>query len=92
MVEDEPSVPAKTSLRPLNSVVRMESESDKDLKSELCSVRLEVEPTLPVRNSAAPFKNAVPMVSEPDRDLPIPFLWDIVKVNDPVSDLARPLF
>jgi hypothetical protein len=90
-VEDEPSEPVRISVRPLNRDVTVESEPDKDLKSEVCLVKLADEPTLPVRNSAAPLNRVVPMPSEPVRDLPIPLVWEPAVESELVRDLAKPL-
>ena len=51
----------------------IEREPERDLMSEVCSVKLEDVPIVPVRNSARPLSRVVPMPSEPVRDLPIPF-------------------
>jgi hypothetical protein len=75
----------------LNRDVTVESEPDKDLKSEVCLVKLADEPTLPVRNSAAPLNRVVPMPSEPVRDLPIPLVWEPAVESELVRDLAKPL-
>ena len=83
------SEPVKSSVRPLNRDVRMEREPDRDLKIELCSVRLDVEPTAPPRNSAAPLITVVPMPSEPVRYLPRPLVSEVVRERDPVRDFAK---
>jgi hypothetical protein len=90
-VEDEPSEPVKISVRPLNKDVTIESEPDKDLKSEVCSAKPADEPTVPVKNSTAPLNRVVPMPREPVRDLPIPLVWDPAIESELVRDLARPL-
>lgn len=78
-------------MRPLNSDVTTETEPDRDLKSEVCSVRLPDVPKVPVKNSTAPLNRVVPMLSEPVRDLPIPFVCEPARESEPIRVFDRPL-
>ena len=89
-VEDEPREPVTNSVRPLMRAVSAEREADRDLKSEVCSVKLVVEPMLPVKSSTAPFNIVALMPSEPVRYLPMPFVSETVGDRDPERDLAKP--
>ena len=68
-----------------------EMEADRDLKSEVCSAKLEVEPTLPVNSSTAPLKMVALIPSEPVRYLPKPFVSEVAMDKEPVRDLVKPL-
>jgi hypothetical protein len=68
----------------------MEMEPDRDLKNDVCLVKLEDEPTVLVKNSARPLNTVAPMPREPARDSPTPFIWEPAKESESVRVLARP--
>ena len=71
--------------------VIIEMEPDRDLKSEVCSVKLEDEPMVPVKNSTAPLTGVAPIPSELVSDLPMPRCWEPVRERKAVRVLAKPL-
>jgi len=59
MLVDEPSEALKFMVRPLNRELAKPSESDRDLKNELRSARLEDEPIEPVKDLTKPLVSKV---------------------------------
>jgi hypothetical protein len=71
----------------------MESEPDRDLKSELFSARLEAEPSEPFKVKARPLIPEPASDREPVRDLNNEFFSTTLDAepSEPDRDLARPL-
>jgi len=71
----------------------MESEPDRDLKSEFFSARLEAEPSEALKVKARPLIPEPASDKEPDRDLKIEFFSARLETEprELDRDLARPL-
>ena len=59
----------KVTVRPLKKDDNNPSESESDLKSAVCSTRVEAEPIEALRFTTRPFRREAPRPRESDRDL-----------------------
>ena len=69
MVDDTPREAVRASVRPLNSVVVMESETLRPLNIEMCSTNADDKPMDPDRDLARPLVSEAVRAREPARDL-----------------------
>jgi hypothetical protein len=67
--EADPIEVLKLTVRPLKIEATKPSESDRDLKSEVCSTKPEAEPNETLKFTALPLWKELPSPIEPAKDL-----------------------